>query len=269
MHVFKSVFYFIFFLWFISCNNGSGNDKQSVKENKKPSTPQESLKDSVLSDSAQVQNIEQLVQNNNYSKALEKVEKLLAKDSANPGWLYMKADALERSGDTASALLFYNKAVNAAGTFIEAEMRAAILFAEKGNSNALTITNRLLKTATANSLRSDILRVQGIYYARTGDHSKAINIFDRIIKEDYTYMDAYIEKGWVYYDLKKYEEALQVFSKSTNVSNKFAEGYFWMAKTEEKLNKREEAIANYKRSLALDQGLNEAREALKRLGEIK
>jgi hypothetical protein len=35
------------------------------------------------------------------------------------------------------------------------------------------------------------------------------------------------------------------------------------------MNKTKEAIDNYKRSLALDQSITEAREALKRLGEIK
>jgi hypothetical protein len=53
------------------------------------------------------------------------------------------------------------------------------------------------------------------------------------------------------------------------VSNKFADGYFWMAKAEEKLNRTTEAIDNYKRSLALDQSITEAKDALKRLGIVK
>lgn len=66
-----------------------------------------------------------------------------------------------------------------------------------------------------------------------------------------------------------FAEAYKQFERSTNVSNKFADGYFWMAKAEEKLNKRQEAIDNYKRSLALDQSITEARDALKRLGVVK
>ena len=73
----------------------------------------------------------------------------------------------------------------------------------------------------------------------------------------------------IYYDQKKFDEAHKVFAQSTNVSNKFADGYFWMAKAEEKLNRTTEAIDNYKRSLALDQSITEAKDALKRLGTVK
>ncbi len=250
---------------FIACNNS--NPETIVKDNqvKTNSSTDQLLNDSTTTDSVKVQLIEQLVQDSSYEKALTQINKLLVKDSTNPGWLYIKADALEKMGDTASAILNYNKAVNSAGDFIDAEMRAAILFAETGNANALKLCDRLLLNAGAVRYRSDVLRVKGIYYAKSGNTAKAIEQFNQIIKEDYTYLDAYIEKGLVYYDLGKYNDAWKVFEKSTEVSNKFADGYFWMAKTEEKMNKPAEASANYKRSLALDQSLSEAREAIKRL----
>lgn len=269
MQLRKLLPFFIFPAVLFSCNNADVKTDKPVNSSSTNTLNEQLLNDSTTADSVREQLVEQLVLNNQYNRALEQIDKLLAKDSSNPAWLYIKADALEKSGDTTAALLHYNKAVNSAGVFAEAELRAANLFAETGNKNALVLCDNLLKNQGAIRFRSDVLMIKGIYYTKAQQTEKALEVFNQIIREDYSYMDAYIEKGLVYYDLKKYMDAWNVFKKSTEIKNAFADGYFWMAKAEEKMNKKEEAIANYKRSLALDQSLSEAREALKRLGEIK
>lgn len=256
-------------LIFAACNNNSAKPDAPANDNTTKNSIEQILKDTTTVDSVREQLIGELVQNKDYSKALAQIDFLLAKDSSNPGRLYIKADALEKMGDTTGAIAHYNKAVLKAGVFIEAEMRAAILFAETGNKNALALCDNLLKNPGAVRFRSDVLRIKGIYYAKTSNTVKAIEQYDQILKEDYSYMDAYIEKGLVYYDMAKYQEAWKVFNKSTEVSNKFAEGYFWMAKAEEKMNKKQEAIDNYKRALALDQTITEAREGIQRLEGVK
>lgn len=266
MHSAKIIVAAYFLLVLISCNNNGNKVKNQPADSVTTSSATEQLlQDSTLTDSVRAQLIEKLIASGQTTKAMGQIDKLLQKDSANPGWLYMKADALERSGDTSAAIAYYNKAVNKAGIFIEAEMRAANLFAETGNKNALILCDRLLKNPGAVRLRSDILMMKGIYYTKNKNSTKALEQFNQIIREDYSYLDAYIEKGLVYYDAGKYAEAWNVFNKSTEVSNKFADGYYWMARAEEKMNKKQDAIDNFKRSLALDQNLNEAREGLKRL----
>lgn len=242
-------------------NNPPANSKIAELENKLQQEPQV--------DSIREQFVEQLVQNNQYDKALAQVETLLQKQPSNPAYLFMKADALERKGDTANAIALYEQSIAAAGLFTEAELRLASLYAETGNKKAEVLCDALLKDATAVQFRSDILFVKAAYYNKIKQASKALAVYNQIIREDYTYLDAYIEKGLIYYDQQKFEEAHKVFAQSTNVSNKFADGYFWMAKAEEKLNRTTEAIDNYKRSLALDQSITEAKDALKRLGVVK
>ncbi|MBX9782533.1 MAG: tetratricopeptide repeat protein [Chitinophagaceae bacterium] len=270
MHLFKIFYTAALALLAVSCNNSAKPEKINTPEKIPVTTVDEQmLGDSTLADTVREQMIEKLVQGNQTEKALSQIEMLLKKDSTNPGWLYMKADALERSGDTSGAIAFYNKAVNKAGIFIKAEMRAANLFAETGNKNALILCDRLLKNPAAVRLRSDVLLMKGIYYTKVKNSAKALEQFTQIIREDYSYLDAYIEKGLVYYDGGNYTEAWKVFNKSTEVSNKFADGYYWMARAEEKMNKKQDAIDNFKRALALDQNLSEAREGLKRLEELK
>ena len=219
-----------------AATNQPVNSKLEELENKLQKEPQV--------DSIREQFVEQLVQTNQYDKALAQVETLLQKQPNNPAYLFMKADALERKGDTANAILSYEQSIASAGLFTEAD-------------------------ASAIEFRSDILFVKAAYYNKIKQPLKALAVYNQVIREDYTYLDAYIEKGLIFYDQKKFEEAHRIFTQSTNVSNKFADGYFWMAKAEEKLNRTIEAIDNYKRSLALDQSITEAKDALKRLGAMK
>jgi tetratricopeptide (TPR) repeat protein len=127
----------------------------------------------------------------------------------------------------------------------------------------------LLSNQDAAAYSSDILLMKGIYYTKRNIPDSAEQTFNKIMRDDYTYLQAYIEKGLLYFDQKKYAKALEVFTLSTEVKNDFADGYFWMAKTFLKLNNKEYAVLNFKKSLALDPSITEAREELKSLGAIQ
>jgi tetratricopeptide (TPR) repeat protein len=256
-----------------SCTNSSTHNSQTGADSAVTSNPVTELEkkigtDTLVADSLRAGLVEKLVETNQVDKAVTQIDLLLKKQPGNPAYLFMKADAMERKGDTANAIEFYEQSITAAGSFADAELRLAHLYAETGNPNTISLCNTMLKQTAAIKLRSDILHIKGIYYTQVHDTKNAIKTFDQIIKEDYSYIDAYIEKGLVYYDEQKFAEALKVFKLSTNVKNSFADGYFWMAKAEEKLNRKEDAINNYKRALALDQSIEEAREGLKRLGAL-
>lgn len=262
-----------FFFFFTACNDTNRSLKQSAADSSAPLRPGNNADTTSskepMADSLRENLVQQLVRSNEYNQALQHIEVLLKKNPLSPAWLFMKADALEKKGDTTGAISAYEQSIQSAGLFPEAQMRLAALFAETGNKNAVQLCDGLLKEPTAVRMRSDILFVKAVYYNKIKDTKNALRIYDQIIKEDYTYLDAYIEKGLVYYDMGNFVRAHQLFQQSTDISNKFADGYFWMAKTEEKMNQQQEAIDNYKRSLALDQSVTEARNALKRLGALK
>jgi tetratricopeptide (TPR) repeat protein len=127
----------------------------------------------------------------------------------------------------------------------------------------------MFKNEQAFGLEKDLIMIRGIYYRNTKEYTKALTCFNLCINDNYTFMEAYIEKGSLLYDLKKHKESISVFDKATTVNNTFADGYYWIAKNQEALNQVKEAVDNYKRALALDQEFEEARAALKRLGVIK
>jgi len=52
---------------------------------------------------------------------------------------------------------------------------------------------------------------------------------------------------------------------TATVSNTDADAYYWMGRCFEATGKKDDAITNYQRALALDRTFSEAREALRRL----
>lgn len=263
----KIFFYLLFGMIIIySCRNSTDNTRQeTAKDSLNKSIPI----DSSVSDSTRLIKIESLVGQQEYDEALLHIDYLLKANPTNPAWLFIKADALERKKDTSSALQYYLQADSFAGKFPQARMAILNIYAETRNPKALPFSKMLLEDPASEKIQSDILMMLGIYYCKSDKPDMAEAIYSKIIKQDYTFLQAYIEKGLLYYDRQQYIKALDIFTLSTEVKNDFAEGYFWMGKTYQKLNEKEQAILNFKRSLALDPSIKEAREELKTLGAIQ
>jgi tetratricopeptide (TPR) repeat protein len=94
---------------------------------------------------------------------------------------------------------------------------------------------------------------------------KAIENLNSCLKLDFTYMYAYREKGIALYNQAKYEDAIKVLNRAVTIQNNFDEGYYWLGKCYEKLNKKEKAAESYQKALLYDKNFIEAREALDKL----
>ena len=145
----------------------------------------------------------------------------------------------------------------------------ADLYAEKKNAESLLICSRVKNMGLGREKDADCAFITGVYFARTGDMQAALKSFDECIANNYTYMEAYIEKGLVYFDNKQYDEAMKVFSFAATVNNLYADAYYYQARCYEMMNKKDSAIQKFQQSLGLDKNLLEAHAGLKRLGAEK
>jgi tetratricopeptide (TPR) repeat protein len=199
-----------------------------------------------------------------YKEAIAQTDSMIVRDSLNNGLWFAKAQLLESDEDTAAAIQSYRRAI-AIYPSVEAQLNLANLYAEIKDPKALLIVQSVSRVSTGREMDASCDFIAGIYNSRIGQHQQAIMLFDRCINNDYQYMEAYMEKGFIYYETKKYQEALKVFQQAITVNNLYADAYYWQAKTYEALGNKEEALINYQRSLGLDKTLKEAREAIKRL----
>lgn len=227
---------------------------------------QQKLKTYPDSSALRLQFVSLLDSSGKYAEALQQTDTLLLKDSLNSNYWFMKAQLAQNAKDTALALQSYARAVKiypSAGAMLS----AANLYAEQKNKLALVICDQIRKQDPDREYEAHAAFISGIYYARTGDREKALQSFNACIAANYTYMEAYIEKGLLFFDNKEYDKALAVFTFAASINNLYADACYYQARCYEMMNKKDSAVMKFKQSLALDKNLVEARDGLKRLGE--
>lgn len=197
----------------------------------------------------------ELLKNNLYAEAIAQNDTLLKEDSANAVFWYRRGAIQLNKGDTALAITSLQTAVQKEPMFMEPLLDIASVYAAQSDSQVISVTNKVIQITPDPKLRSEAKFIQGLYYSNINDKEKALASFDECIKNDYTFLDAYVEKGLLLYDSKDYKAALAVFEQSIQVSNTFAEGYYNAGRCEEALGNKEEAKLYYEKARGLDKSL--------------
>jgi len=90
-------------------------------------------------------------------------------------------------------------------------------------------------------------------------------LFDKCIGHDRKFMEAYIEKGLIFFDKHQYPEALQVFKLAVEVEPTYADAWYYQGRCYESLGKPLDATTMYENALKYDPSLKEAQAALNRM----
>ena len=198
-----------------------------------------------------------------YKNATKVIDDAIKRDSANPELWNIKGSVLYQSEDTMGAITAFERAISII-PLPDYLISIGSLYAQTKNPKALQLADDLLGDKNAKA-EKEAFFIKGLYYSYTGEKARSIEFFDHCIQMNYTFMPAYREKGISLYDLGKYDEAITVLTRAVTIQNSFDEGYYWLGKCDEKLNKKQEAIDNYKTALLYDKDFVEARNALNHL----
>lgn len=140
----------------------------------------------------------------------------------------------------------------------------AYAYAEQKNSNALRLTDQLLRSDSTESA-ARAYYIKALYYQNTGAKAEALKNYDAAARINYNFLDAYLDKGIYLYELKNYDAAMKSFQLGQRISPATADFFYWIAKTQEATGNKEEAKLNYQRAYSLDKTMVEARKAASRL----
>ena len=248
---------------FAACNNKTADNTDAPPANDTVKAMQDNIAkypDSLLL-------VETLIQyyrdKGNFDMAISEANNVIRRDSSNTRFWDIKAILHAENGDTAAAIKSYEILVNMVPDAAYV-MSLGALYAQTKNPQALALADALIAGRKAHA-EKEANFIKGLYYSYSGDKQKAISFFDKCLALDYTFMFAYREKAIALYDMGKYEDAFNVMNKAITLQNNFDEGYYWMGRCLEKMNRKEEAIESYKVALKYDPDYVEAREALKQL----
>jgi tetratricopeptide (TPR) repeat protein len=178
--------------------------------------------------------------------------------------LTLKSEILKQQNKTDEALLVLEQAYSLAPDDVDLVHQLAFEYAEAKNPKVLSLTDSLIKV-DVEKRHAEPYYFKGLYYENKGNYKEAIQYFDEAIQHDYNFLDAYLDKGQVYYDQKKYDQALKSFQFTTTVFPSEALPYYWTGKTQQALGKKDEARLNYQRAYGLDKTLTEAKDSADRL----
>jgi len=199
-----------------------------------------------------------------FDDALGICNAILAKHPDQPAVLMMKSDLLDQKSDSVGSLKSLEDAYQFAPFNEDLCYNLAFKYAQGKNPKALTLCDSLLRNDTAER-KGEPYYFKAVYYANTDNIPQALSYFDKAIEFDYTFLDAYMEKGKIFYDKKRYDEAVKIFQLALHVSATYADGYYWLGKCQEALGQKDEAKLNYQRAYGLDKSLTEAKDAGDRL----
>ena len=178
-------------------------------------------------------------------------------------YLFKRSELLLLAGDTANAIKTLEFFI-IPGELTEAGLQLANLYAETKNPKTIAFCDLMNKNDEGKrDPNPDYLK--GVYYYNINEYSKALDLFNSCIKKDYTFLDAYMEKGRILYKQSKFKEAMDVYDIAIKVSNSFADAHLWKGKCQEALGQKEEAKISYQRAYAFDKTLTEAKEAADRI----
>lgn len=203
--------------------------------------------------------------NDEYEKAISFTDSLLDADSNNAKLWHMKGVIDFEIEDSLGAAHSFEKAYVLNPNPIDA-IYMARLMAYYHNPKSLEVCNEIISTF-GKAYEKETFIVKGNYYAAIKENQKALDAFDSSIKSSYTYMDAYLQKAFLFMSLERYKEAIDILMKAVTVQNNYDDGYFYLGKCYEQIKDTAKAIDAYEKTMLINSNFVEADEALKRISK--
>jgi len=195
--------------------------------------------------------------------AMKTVQAYLHQDSLNPRLHHISGIMNLEIGDSSQALSSFLTAYH-----INRDPSDLILigtiFAGKNDAKSLTCADTLLKNFRMKFGKEAFL-IKGIYYGGINNQIQALSCLDSALAINYAFSEASIEKGYLLKKMGRYQEAIETLQKATTLNNNLPEAYFAQAQCYEALQKKEDALEYYTKTLLYDPEDVDAQNALKRL----
>ena len=170
-------------------------------------------------------------------------------------------------GDTSNAVgsLVNSLAINQLQPEIEFEL--AFVEAARGNSRALAIADKMMAQYADKEIQAKAHFTKGIFFANKTMLREAIKEFDAAIINNFTSIDAYVEKGILHYELGEIDKCIDVLSKAAEIDKNNPDIFFWLGKGYKQINQEDQAILYFGETLKLDPNYIAAKTAIQAINK--
>ena len=251
-------FFILPFFALICCKNKSTKELNSTKT--------EEHLDSI---SLKKEQLNQQLDAGNAKNAIKLLKSEIDKNPTDTRLLNNLGMAYLNNLDTSKAIAIFQESLVKDSSQPDATYQLGFLFAAIKSEKALDVAKVLIKQKGINKeqLNAQGYYIKGLYFVNIGKPLIAIQAFDEAIISNYTFLDPYIEKAIILYEINKYDESLKILSKVVAIDRYQSDAYFWMAKSYEKLGNIEDAKYFYQQTLDLAPDFESAKTALSSLNK--
>jgi tetratricopeptide (TPR) repeat protein len=178
---------------------------------------------------------------------------------------FVRGDLYRNAGLYDSATNSYKRFLTVFPDDEQVLLSLASTLAEAGKSEAIPLCDDMLMRFPTREMKANTSFIKGVYFNSAGKYAQARQWLDTTLLYNYLFSEAYMEKGYSFFDEKNYAEAANTFARLTEVNNGYADGWYWLAKCEEAQGQKQQAHKHYEMAYSLDRKLTEALEAMERL----
>ncbi len=197
-----------------------------------------------------------------YEASMQTINEILQQEPQNAEAFFMFGQNFMEQGDTARAINSYQTAVEYEPELIDAWIKLGQLQAAIGNS----IAGKYFDSAISIDPENPVVRhAKADYLADQNKLTEAIQVYRELALIDPNYDDAYFNSGLIYLDLDSIPQAYKQFDICIKTAPLHIRAYYYRGLTAEFLDRKEQAIADYKQALVLAPDFVDAKEGLSRV----
>lgn len=177
---------------------------------------------------------------------------------------FMSGFRAKYTGDTISAVRFFQKAVALDNDHYESYMQLGLLLGEKKDKLGIDYLNNALRIK---EFSTEALYARGLLFQNLKEYDKAVKDYRAILDLNPEYAAAYYNIGEVNFAIERYELAIEAFNQAIIADEKLTRAYYMRGLCYHILGNLTEARRNYEACLKIDPNYGIAKEMMGMLGK--
>lgn len=139
----------------------------------------------------------------------------IEKEPSSPSVFYNLGNAYLNLYEYDASIENLKKAIDLKPKYLSAWINLSIAYRDQGDLPSSTnAINQAKKIDPSNILLNQL---EAIILARSGYVEKSITEFDKVILTDPKFVDAYVSRGWSFYQLQRFDDALRDFNQAISL----------------------------------------------------
>lgn len=199
-----------------------------------------------------------------HDKAMAELKVLFKSNDTNPQALLLQGMVLLELGDTLLAGSAFQSCTEQDPNNFDAYIYLGNLSDHRNSTLALKYFDNAQQIDT-NSIEP--LLGKAVFFHKRGEYANALDLYKKASAKKHNDHRVQYNTGLTYWAMKDYQKAYDFFDLTIKLEPDFIEAFYYRGQVNEKLNKKDQAITDYKTVIQLMPEHKAAKEALKKLGQ--